>query len=99
MGQPLRDFIQYVHHVTDIIESTGVKFAPSRPKAYEIGLNEINRKFGESRQALANAVPKEVPLPTGQTLHQALDAYRDSIDREYRDADGTISDNGKTKQI
>jgi hypothetical protein len=39
-----------------------------------------------------------VPLPTGQTLHQALDAYLTYIDREYREADGTITDNGKTKQ-
>jgi hypothetical protein len=94
----LNDFVEYVHDVAQISESTGVKFQPTRSKAYEIGMDEINRRFGEAREGLVKAVVKEVPFPTGQTLHQALDAYRGYIDREHKEADGTISDNGKTKQ-
>jgi hypothetical protein len=97
LSQNVKDFVKYVHDVAKISEATGVKFTPSRAKAYEIGIDEINRKFGEAQTDLAKAVAKQAPLPTGQTLHQALDAYRDYIDREYQEADGTISDNGKTK--
>lgn len=95
----IKDFVKYVHDVAEISDATGVEFSPSRTKAYEMGMEEINRKFGEAQEGLVKAAAKQVPLLTGQTLHQALDAYRDEIDREYRDADGTISDNGKTKQI
>lgn len=94
----MKDFVQYVHDVAKISDATGVKFSPSHAKAYEMGMEEINRKFGEAREGLAKAVSKDVPLPTGQTIHQALDAYLTYIDREYREADGTITDNGKTKQ-
>jgi len=99
LSENVKDFVKYVHDVAKISKATGVKFTPSRAKAYEIGMSEINRKFGEAQGDLAKSVAKQAPLPTGQSLHQALDAYRDYIDREYREADGTISDNGKTKQI
>jgi len=94
-----KDFVKYVHDVGRISDVTGVKFTPSRAKAYAIGMNVINRRFSEAHQGLSRAVAKDVPLPTGQTLNQPLDAYRAYIDREYWDAEGTISDNGKTKQI
>src|SRR5581483_1922429 len=42
------------------------------------------------------AVPSK-PKLTGQMLHQALKAYQDHIRKEYMEADGYVTDNGKTK--
>jgi len=91
--------VTYVHDVAKISGATGVNFSPSNPKAYEIGMEQIDRDINNARRNLSLAAVKAGPIITGQTLHQALNAYREYIDREYLDADGTISDNGKTKQI
>ncbi len=91
------DCVRYVHDVAEISQSTGVKFTPSVPKLYEIGVEQINKKYEKALNDRTRAVPETGTSLSGQTIHQALDAYRDYIDREYRDADGTISDNGKTK--
>jgi hypothetical protein len=95
LTEHVESFVKYAQNVAKISEATGVEFEPAGPEAYAIGMDEINRRFDEAQKGLA--VAKQGAIPTGQTLHQALDAYRDYIDREYRDADGTISDNGKTK--
>ncbi len=91
------DCVRYVHDVALISQATGVQFAPSVPKLFEIGVEQINEKYDKARTDLTKAAPKTGPPLARQTLHQALDGYRDYIDREYREADGTITDNGKTK--
>lgn len=99
-GKTLRHFeecVRYVHDVAKISQATGVQFTPSVPKLYEIGVEQINEKYGKALSDLTKTSPETGVALTGQTLHQALDGYRDYIDREYREADGTISDNGKTK--
>ena len=59
----IKDFVEYVHDVAKISDATGVKFSPSRAKAYEMGMEEINRKFGEAREGLVKAVAKASPPP------------------------------------
>jgi len=91
------DCVRYVHEIAEISQSTGVKFTPSVSKLYELGVEQINEKYEKALNDRTKAVFEVGTSLSGQTIHQALDAYGEYIDREYRDADGTVSDNGKTK--
>lgn len=68
---------------------------------------EQEHLFGMGREALAQDLLKaqdrlaaSVGAPTahGQNLHEAIEAYRDHVRRDYLDpSDGTLTDNGKKK--
>jgi len=80
--------------------SYGSVVAASRPggdlpldpaEQYEAALRKNGRAF------LPPLGPNKKPL-TGQKLFQAIEGYRKYIGKEYRDGDGKLTDNGKTKQ-
>lgn len=66
--------------------------APLDPaEQYEVAIKKQGRAFSPP------VGPNKRPL-TGQTLFQAIEAYRKHIGKEYRDGSGNLTDNGKTKQ-
>jgi hypothetical protein len=83
---------KYFRRVNDLRDRLGNEVEPASPFLYQTGQQDIRNAIELERAKLGRGGGE-----TGQTLHQALRAYQQSIEREYRDADGTISDNGKTK--
>jgi hypothetical protein len=83
---------RYFQRVNDLRDRLGGEVEPASPFMYRTGQQDILDAIEQERAKLGRGA-----RATGQTLHQALRAYQQSIEREYRDADGTISDNGKTK--
>jgi integrase len=83
---------RYFRRVNDLRDRLGSEVEPASPFLYRTGREDIRDAIEEERGKLGRTSG-----PTGQTLHQALRAYQGAIEREYRDADDTISDNGKTK--
>ncbi|QDV36368.1 hypothetical protein [Tautonia plasticadhaerens] len=87
----------YYRRVNELALRLGTPVEPANRRTYEVGKEDNLDGIGDYRAKLGTGIGTDRPVLTGQTLHQALRAYQHSIEREYRDADGTISDNGKTK--
>ena len=94
--EPPEDYYRRVNQVAVRLEA---KVEPAHPFLYDTGRDDIRARLGEDRDKLTTGARGDHGgrEPTGQALHQALRAYQGYVEREYRDADGTISDNGKTK--
>lgn len=87
----------YYRRVNELAERIGTPVEPANRRIYEVGQQDILDGIEEYRGKLGTGRGDGRPELSGQSLHQALRAYQKFIEREYRDADGTISDNGKTK--
>ena len=89
----------YFQRVNELARRLNTEIRPANTFLYETGRQDVETRIVEDRTKLATGAKSDHGgrLPTGQTLHQALRAYQGQIEREYRDADGTITDNGKTK--
>jgi hypothetical protein len=89
----------YFQRVNELARRLNTEIRPASTFLYETGRQDIETRIVEDRTSLATGAKSDHGgrMPTGQALHQALRAYQVQIEREYRDADGTITDNGKTK--
>jgi len=77
------------------LQRTGALVKPSEAFKYELGRRDLVGDVENSHDELSRAIGK--PLATGQTLHQALRAFQDSIRNEYEQPDGSITDNANSK--
>jgi len=69
---------------------------PSCEHLLQVGREAQVRAVLQSQKELAEALG--TPNAVGQNLHDAIEAYRQHIQRDYLDpTDGTLNDNGKTK--
>jgi hypothetical protein len=94
--EPPEDYYQRVNRLANRLDA---EVKPAQPFLYTTGREDIRARITEDQAKLVQGAKSQTGRreATGQTLHQALKAYQRAIEREYRDADGTISDNGKTK--
>jgi hypothetical protein len=81
--------VLYFERINRFRETTGIEVIPDEFK-YRLGADD-NRKIIEQ-------ATRSFETATGQTLHQALQAYSTHVGHEYRSPDGQITDNAKTKQ-
>jgi hypothetical protein len=87
---------KYFLCLNEISRETGVPIQPSDQFLYEAGRHDLIGDVEASRAHLAKAIG--TTIATGQTLHEALQAFQERIKNEYKDsADGLLSDDGKTK--
>ena len=70
----------------------GCEVQPIHDGVYESGLEQLRSDVDQGNEILDRPSGS-----TGQTLHQALRAFQEYIEKEYVDSDGTITDNGKAK--
>ena len=77
------------------LQQAGARAEPSEAFKYEVGRRDLVGGIENAHDDLSRAIGK--PNATGQTLHQALRAYQDSIRKEYEQPDGAITDNANSK--
>jgi hypothetical protein len=82
----------YVVRINELKKEMGGETISRNEGVYERGVEQL-----ESDIERANKMLGRTPGQTGQTLHQALRAFQEYIEKEYVDSDGKISDNGKSK--
>lgn len=69
---------------------------PAHQGLFELGREAQVREVLKSQERLSESLG--TPNAVGQNLHDAIEAYRQHIQRDYLDpTDGTLTDNGKTK--
>ena len=69
---------------------------PSHQHLFDLGREAQVRAVLQSQEQLAESLG--TPNAVGQNLHDAIEAYRQHVQRDYLDpTDGALTDNGKTK--
>lgn len=87
---------RYFKRVNESGKKLGIPVEPANQFLYEVGREDIEREIAHLQRGLSTAAPTGNVDTTGQTLFQALGAYREHIRHEYQ-TDVGITDNGKTK--
>ena len=83
----------YVVRINELKKEMGGEAISQNEVVYERGVEQL-----ESDIERANKMLARTPGQTGQTLHQALRAFQEYIEKRYKDkSEGTIKDNGMSK--
>jgi hypothetical protein len=83
------DPINYFDRINALTQRTGISFQPDTDM-YDLGAAQT--------RGMAEELATRLQAATGQTLHEALQAYSKHVGQEFRDAYDNLTDNGKTKQ-
>lgn len=83
---------EYVVRINELKKEMGAEAISLNEAVYAWGVEQLERDIERANMMLART-----PGSTGQTLHEALAAFQEYIEKEYVGPDGTITDNGKVK--
>lgn len=84
----------YLQRVNRLAAATGLPVEPDNPEWYDSAVPEVRGEIARLERSIA--IPGK-PKLTGQKLYQAFKAYQAHIRKEYVEADGHLTDNGKSK--
>lgn len=86
---------KYVRRVSQISDLTGVRFQPSNPQNYQIGLDDLRGEITFARQQLSNALC--VPAASGLSVRKAMTSYEAHVRNKLTIANGYLRPWGRTK--